>query len=483
MAVILIINENKNNLIYIETIITEHFSDLKLLKAESPKEALLIANKELPDLIILDDFSAEMTGCDFCQKLKQNEPTKDIPIILLTAVDTPAEIKIKYVEAGVDIFLTKPIIPIDLTTTISAMLRIKAAENKLQKQKDYLHHPQTKSTKEIKPSKNIYHTLIDISSEGFGFIDEKERIYFANQATCNIFGYSKDEMIGKKLSELTTPESYQHILSQKSSSNESETQRYEIPILRKNGEQRLISIITTPKYTENGKHEGSISIFHDITEVKQKEKKQQNNHERLKLMNSIFRHNIANDLSVIKSAINIFQKEPSQEMLSEVINRVRKSLATIDIQRKQEAFIESYSNLEEYNLNDVLDKIIKLHSDIEITITGSGLVYANEKIYSLFENIISNSIIQRKSNKIDIRIFPQNIFCEIKLIDNGITIPKEIKDTIYDEEFHDNDAEHLGFSLQQLQQTIKEYNGNINIDKNESNGTFFIIELIKAIKL
>ena len=79
-------------------------------------------------------------------------------------------------------------------------------------------------------------------------------------------------MIGKNLKELTSPEMFQKILEETATRRKGDSSSYELQVLRKNGRQRILTIIATPTYTENGLHKGSFGIFHDITERKLAEK-------------------------------------------------------------------------------------------------------------------------------------------------------------------------------------------------------------------
>ncbi len=67
-----------------------------------------MANRQRPDLILLDVLMPGMTGEKVCQKLKSNKITRDIPVIFLTSQDAPKEV-IQHYELGADIHLTKPV--------------------------------------------------------------------------------------------------------------------------------------------------------------------------------------------------------------------------------------------------------------------------------------------------------------------------------------------------------------------------------------
>ena len=79
-----------------------------LLLAENGSQALVLARSRKPDLILLDVVMPEIDGHEVCRQLKEDESTKNIPVIFLTAADTPNDI-IEHFDLGADMHLTKPI--------------------------------------------------------------------------------------------------------------------------------------------------------------------------------------------------------------------------------------------------------------------------------------------------------------------------------------------------------------------------------------
>lgn len=82
--------------------------------------ALIVDNT--PDLVLLDWMMPGLSGVDFARRLRKDETTADVPIIMLTAKDDE-ENKIKGLEAGVDDYITKPFSPRELVARLKAVLR------------------------------------------------------------------------------------------------------------------------------------------------------------------------------------------------------------------------------------------------------------------------------------------------------------------------------------------------------------------------
>ncbi len=96
--------------------------DYIVVGACNGKEALIKAITDIPDLILLDLMMPEMDGYEVCAKLKTDELTKNIPVIMLTAKDTVRE-KVKGLDIGADDYVTKPFHLIELKARIKSVLR------------------------------------------------------------------------------------------------------------------------------------------------------------------------------------------------------------------------------------------------------------------------------------------------------------------------------------------------------------------------
>lgn len=101
---VLIAEDNSDLRFYIR----DHFSkQYTILEAADGEEALALAMDKIPDLIISDLMMPKLDGIQLCKKLKSNEKTSHIPIIILTA-KTNSETKIEGLETGADDYIGKP---------------------------------------------------------------------------------------------------------------------------------------------------------------------------------------------------------------------------------------------------------------------------------------------------------------------------------------------------------------------------------------
>ena len=95
--------------------------------ALSAEEANVLINGPLPDVVLIDWMLPGMSGIQYARKLRGDERTRDLPIILLTARSEEQD-KVAGLEAGADDYLTKPFSPRELVARIKAVLRRRAPQ-------------------------------------------------------------------------------------------------------------------------------------------------------------------------------------------------------------------------------------------------------------------------------------------------------------------------------------------------------------------
>jgi|TARA_B110000444_G_scaffold93976_1_gene88788 two-component system phosphate regulon response regulator PhoB len=93
-----------------------------VLQAENAKNAHVMILDKKPDLILLDWMMPETSGIELMRRLKRDEITKDIPIIMLTARITEDNM-VQGLESGADDYISKPFSPKNLNARIKAILR------------------------------------------------------------------------------------------------------------------------------------------------------------------------------------------------------------------------------------------------------------------------------------------------------------------------------------------------------------------------
>jgi two-component system phosphate regulon response regulator PhoB len=94
----------------------------ELVSTPDGEEALLLAEEEQPDLVILDWMIESLPGIEVCRRLRRATATANLPILMLTARAEEGD-RVRGLETGADDYLTKPFSPRELVARIKAVLR------------------------------------------------------------------------------------------------------------------------------------------------------------------------------------------------------------------------------------------------------------------------------------------------------------------------------------------------------------------------
>ena len=123
---VLIADDNQQNCELLEAYLADE--DYEILFAYDGRQTIDRVAEQAPDLILLDIMMPKLSGYEVCQQLKSSPETRDIPVLIVTALNEPGDIE-KAVAAGCDDFLTKPVNNLELKTRVRSLLRVRHLMN------------------------------------------------------------------------------------------------------------------------------------------------------------------------------------------------------------------------------------------------------------------------------------------------------------------------------------------------------------------
>ena len=128
-ASILVVDDHEQNL----ELLQAYLEDIgcRVRTAADGVEALREVESDQPDLIILDVMMPRMSGYQLCSKLKGEPATRDIPVVMVTALSEVGDVE-RAVESGADDFLTKPVYKLELVTRAKSLLRVRLLKRQLE---------------------------------------------------------------------------------------------------------------------------------------------------------------------------------------------------------------------------------------------------------------------------------------------------------------------------------------------------------------
>ncbi|MDM8565827.1 response regulator [Candidatus Halobeggiatoa sp. HSG11] len=330
---ILIVDDNKNNLFTLHTLIKEHI-EAEIFEADSGVEALQIILQDQIDLIILDVQMPGMDGFETAKLIRSRKRNRHIPIVFLTAAYKSEDFKQKGFAVGAADYLTKPIDTSQLITRIKSYIRFieqerqhnkelgqkvkertaeffeanenlkqeiterKQIEQELKKTHDELEQRvqertaelsiiNQQLTTEINERKQIETALEHLShqtqqilenaGEGIFGLNLQGETILVNSAAANMLDYKVDELIGLEQHEIihhsrkdNTPYPSEECPIIKALQNGNSYHCDDEVFWRKDGTCFAVEYMTTP-IIENDEITGAVVTFRNITERKQYE--------------------------------------------------------------------------------------------------------------------------------------------------------------------------------------------------------------------
>ena len=303
----------------------------------------------------------------------------------------------------------------------------------------------------------------------------------SNSAVYDILGYKVEEVIGFSTTKLWTKISKETQIEEykKSLAAGIGWKNYPAYFSHKNGTIKILLSSAIPIHNTKGELCGYRGIDRDITERVMNENFLKSQREHVKLINQILRHDIANDISVITSAVRLYENTDDKNYLEEIKKRLSKSQELIQSMRDHEAHILDNDNLKVFSVQDVIAIVVQDKQDADINVDGNSHFLADEVIYSVFENLISNAVIHGKASKINISIKKENFKCIVTVADNGTGISDKIKDKLFEEGFKFGRYGNTGMGLHIVKKAMETYKGSITVEDNLPKGTKFILEFHK----
>jgi CheY-like chemotaxis protein len=132
---ILIADDNPTNVELMEVYLAD--LDCELAVAVDGNDTLAKVASFQPDVILLDVMMPKLSGFEVCQKLKSNPATRNIMILMVTALNELGDIE-RAVKAGTDDFLSKPVNKIELTKRVENMLKLRHITDEVERLRRYI---------------------------------------------------------------------------------------------------------------------------------------------------------------------------------------------------------------------------------------------------------------------------------------------------------------------------------------------------------
>lgn len=410
-------------------IFLEQTGEFRVDTVESEEEALAELDKKQYDAIISDYLMPVMDGISLLKSIRQRHG--DIPFILFTGRGRE-EVVIDALNNGADFYIQKGGDP--KVQFVELMHKVRQAVNKRQ------------AEDALRRSESQYRSIIDNVQDMLYRTDMKGKITMISPAGAKLAGYdSADEMIGLDLAQTLYADSQERkkflaILARKVSVN-----AYPLVLRNRNGHPYHVTASSHYFYDAQGNVLGIEGIIHDVTHLKRVEDALKEANRKLNLLNSITRHDVVNQLTVLQGYTQLAMIKNSDPIISDFLQKI--DMVTVTIGRQIE-FSKTYQELGVhapgwFSLDDIFAKIKPKDILFSSSCTGAE-VFADPMLEKVFANLFANSVMHgERVSRIMVRCEPAGDDLLITVEDNGVGIALDLKKDIFRKGFGKN----TGFGL------------------------------------
>jgi PAS domain S-box-containing protein len=245
-----------------------------------------------------------------------------------------------------------------------------------------------------------YAELVREMGDPLYVLDERGTIEWVNDAMVAYMGYERSALRGRAMSELVPTREYEQVtqrLLDLAGSDNRRSERFETPLVTKEGEARLTEANVTVLTDEDGSYAGSIGTLRDIGDRKRRER----DLELLKqVLTRVFRHNVRNDLNIVEGHATILDEHVEgdlEEHTQAILNTAEQLLDHSNKARLLEQVIES-DRLHETDIRTAVDDLVASHREtapdaaIEVDVPEGTTVEAHSHVVYAIEELIENAI-------------------------------------------------------------------------------------------
>ncbi|MEM1579010.1 MAG: PAS domain S-box protein [Archaeoglobaceae archaeon] len=324
--------------------------------------------------------------------------------------------------------------------------------------------------KQLKESEEFYRMLIDKSLANI-YIVQKGRFVFINKSFEDVTGYTIEEAMKMNPFDLVHPADremvYQRYTQREAGMRLDET--YSWRIIRKDGQIRWVTARPT-RITFKGEPAVYATTI-DTTDIHMLNEELRRKNEYFTLISKMFRHDIMNDLTVIRAAMET--KDPI--LLEKALHRIEKIVEKI---KDTKVLEDAIGALKIVNVAEIVKGAIEKYKyDARFNVQVEEIyVEANEALKSVIENIINNAIIHSQVSPVEIKIevFKEGNDCVVRIADNGVGIPDEIKEEIFQPGFSRRGG---GLGLFLVKKIVEMFRGGVRVYDNKPRGAVFEVRI------
>jgi PAS domain S-box-containing protein len=518
---ILIVDDNPFNLELLADVIRKQGYEPR--PVPNGRLALVAAQKDPPDLILLDINMANMNGFEVCKRLKADAALKDIPVIFITGLNETAD-KVKAFSMGAVDYITKPFQNEEVCARVETHMRLRRLQKEVDKYNNHLEGVVQEKIKEIygnitkrieaEDKLRLLAAAVEQTGESICITDPKGVIQYVNPAFEQTTGYTSEEAIGKTpriiYSDVQGKDFYLELWKCISGGKIWEGR---IVNKRKDGSLYTESSIISPIRDDSGRIISYVSVKRDITENLQLQAmlNQSQKMEAIGHLSGGVAHDFNNLLSVINGYSQLLVSDPdlnasNREQIQEILH-AGESASSLTRQllmfSRHQAIEPKVIDINKIvsDMNKMLKRLVRENIAITMDIgTDLWLIKADPgSIEQVIVNLAVNAsdampdggklTVKTENLKIDSgnriaheSVIAPGLYVMFSVSDTGCGMDENIRNHIFEPFFTTKGiGKGTGLGLPTVYAVVKQSNAHIVVQSEPEKGTMFQIYFPKFV--
>ncbi len=330
--------------------------------------------------------------------------------------------------------------------------------------------------------------VIDLVPDPIFVKNRDGEFLLTNEATAKTFGLSPNEIEGKKQRDVVddpdTVKSFRDADLAVMEAGESSKTLEEVTL--PDGQTKIFYTTRIPYEVPGSGEEAVLGYARDVTELKEYEETLEEQRDNLQVLNQVVRHDIRNNLSIIKMYAELLEEDVESDDLDTIIEQTEDAIELSKSAKDlTNVMLEDSPELDETDLGSLLDEIIDNHrsafpeSQIINNADDQMDVLADEMLSAVFRNLLKNAILHNDKDMPTVEVTTEyrDTVVRITVADNGPGIPDDMKEEIFAKGETGLESEGTGIGLYLVQRLVNRYRGDVWVKDNDPEGSVFIIEL------
>jgi PAS domain S-box-containing protein len=350
-----------------------------------------------------------------------------------------------------------------------------------------------RAEEEVRHGRQELQDFVENAAEGLHWVGSDGRIQWANQFEWDLLGYSKDDYIGKHISEFhADPEVIQDILA-RLGRNET-LHGYEARLKARDGSIKHV-LINSNVYRRDGEFIHTRCFTRDITDRKRAEEESRLRSEFQELLVGVVSHDLRNPIAAITMSSALARARTTDERLAKVLARItasadRASRIIADLLDLTQARLGGGIPIHAHrtSLRKIAEEVVEehraSHPEREIVIEHEGDAsgeWDSDRLAQAFSNLVSNAIhYSPPHSPIRVRTRADSRDVAFSVHNDGPPIPEELQSRIF-EPFKrgstDRKTKNLGLGLYIVERIVASHGGQVDCRSTATEGTTFTVVL------